>query len=112
MGKYYVAKKDGFVVLNEILDKQQMGIGMRKQDLSLKNKIDETLANMKYISVRDTWTRDMMLAIGTTQNIEVTPDPVFSFNYNAGALVPSEEDLRIRFNLPKQYVLVLSLIHI
>lgn len=52
---------------------------------------------MKYISVRDTWTRDMMLAIGTTQNIEVTPDPVFSFNYNAGALVPSEEDLRIQF---------------
>lgn len=47
VGKYYVAKKDGFVVLNEILDKQQMGIGMRKQDLSLKNKIDETLANMK-----------------------------------------------------------------
>lgn len=73
---------------------------------SLKSKMRETLANMKYISVRDTWTRDMMLAIGTTQNIEVTPDPVFSFNYNAGALVPSEEDLRIRFNLPKQYVLV------
>lgn len=47
VGKYYVAKKGGFVVLNEILDKQQMGIGMRKQDLSLKNKIDETLANMK-----------------------------------------------------------------
>lgn len=44
---------------------------------SLKSKMRETLANMKYISVRDTWTRDMMLAIGTPQNIEVTPDPVF-----------------------------------
>lgn len=73
---------------------------------SLKSKMRETLANMKYISVRDTWTRDMMLAIGMSQNIEVTPDPVFSFNYNAGALVPSEEDIRNRFNLPKHYILV------
>ena len=73
---------------------------------SLKSKMRETLANMRYISVRDTWTHDMMLAIGMQQNIEVTPDPVFSFNNNAGTLVPSEEDIRNRFNLPKQYVLV------
>lgn len=47
VGKYYVAKKDGFTILNEVLDKQQMGIGMRKQDLTLKNKIDQTLSDMK-----------------------------------------------------------------
>lgn len=47
VGKYYIAKKDGFTILNETLDKQQMGIGIRKQDLALKNKINEILANMK-----------------------------------------------------------------
>lgn len=47
VGKYYVAKKDGFTILNEVLDKQQMGIGIRKQDLTLKNKIDQTLSDMK-----------------------------------------------------------------
>ncbi|WP_432205089.1 amino acid ABC transporter substrate-binding protein [Cetobacterium somerae] len=47
VGKYYISKKPNFIVLNDILEKQQMGVGMRKDDVALKNKIDETLANMK-----------------------------------------------------------------
>ncbi|MDX8336618.1 amino acid ABC transporter substrate-binding protein [Candidatus Cetobacterium colombiensis] len=47
VGKYYISKKPDFIVLNDILEKQQMGVGMRKDDVALKNKIDETLANMK-----------------------------------------------------------------
>ncbi|MCQ8212666.1 amino acid ABC transporter substrate-binding protein [Cetobacterium somerae] len=47
IGKYYTSKKGGFIILNEVLDKQQMGVGIRKQDLALKNEIDKTLANMK-----------------------------------------------------------------
>lgn len=73
---------------------------------SLKSRMFETLNNMKYISVRDTWTLDMMKAIGVNQDVKVTPDPVFAFNYNAGHLVPSEDDIRKRFSLPKDYVLV------
>lgn len=73
---------------------------------SLKSRMFKTLNNMKYISVRDTWTLDMMKAIGVNHDIKVTPDPVFAFNYNAGHLVPSEDDIRKRFSLPKDYVLV------
>ena len=73
---------------------------------SLKSRMFETLNNMKYISVRDTWTLNMMKAIGVNQDVKVTPDPVFAFNYNAGHLVPSEDDIRKRFSLPKAYVLV------
>lgn len=73
---------------------------------SLKLRMFETLNNMKYISVRDTWTLNMMKAIGVNQDVKVTPDPVFAFNYNAGHLVPSEDDIRKRFSLPKDYVLV------
>ena len=73
---------------------------------SLKSRMFETLNNMKYISVLDTWTLNMMKAIGVNQDVKVTPDPVFAFNYNAGHLVPSEDDIRKRFSLPKAYVLV------
>lgn len=73
---------------------------------SLKSRMFKTLNNMKYISVRDTWTLNMMKAIGVNQDVKVTPDPVFAFNYNAGHLVPSEDDIRKRFSLPKDYVLV------
>ena len=73
---------------------------------SLKSRMFETLNNMKYISVRDTWTLNMMKAIGVNLDVKVTPDPVFAFNYNAGHLVPSEDDIRKRFSLPKDYVLV------
>lgn len=73
---------------------------------SLKSRMCNTLNNMKYISVRDTWTLNMMKAIGVNYDVKVTPDPVFAFNYNAGHLVPSEDDIRKRFSLPKDYVLV------
>lgn len=73
---------------------------------SLKSRMCNTLNNMKYISVRDTWTLNMMKAIGVNHDVKVTPDPVFAFNYNAGHLVPSEDDIRKRFSLPKDYVLV------
>lgn len=73
---------------------------------ALKSRMFKTLNNMKYISVRDTWTLNMMKAIGVNHDVKVTPDPVFAFNYNAGHLVPSEDDIRKRFSLPKDYVLV------
>lgn len=71
-----------------------------------KSQMLDALSNMKYISVRDSWTKEMMKAIGITREIIVTPDPVFAFNFNAGELIPSEDNIRSRFSLPKHYILV------
>lgn len=77
----------------------------------LSRKMSETLSRMKYISVRDSWTQDMIVSITRGKIIpSVTPDPVFSFNENAGRLVPSEKKLREKYNLPLKYVLI-SLLH-
>ena len=61
----------------------------------LRQKMAKTLTRMKYISVRDTWTQNMVSSITDNQIIpSVTPDPVFAFNLNAGNLVPDENSLR------------------
>lgn len=77
----------------------------------LTREMTEALSRMRYLSVRDSWTRDMVASI-TQGRITppVTPDPVFAFNGNAGFLVPGEESLREKYGLPPKYVLV-SLLH-
>ncbi|MCI1683201.1 MAG: polysaccharide pyruvyl transferase family protein [Bacteroides sp.] len=72
----------------------------------LKQRMKETLSFFKYISVRDSWTKKMMENILNKQIIEITPDPVFAFNYNASNIIPSEKEIRKRFNLPNYYVLI------
>lgn len=64
------------------------------------------LDKMKYISVRDAWTRKMMLKANSALSIEVTPDPVFALNQNLGEKIPREESVRSKFKLPKKYVLI------
>ena len=77
----------------------------------LRQKMAKTLTRMKYISVRDTWTQNMVSSITDNQIIpSVTPDPVFAFNLNAGNLVPDENSLRTKYGLPEKYVLI-SLLH-
>ena len=68
-------------------------------------KMNKTLAKMRYISVRDNWTKDMVKYI-TGKNVDVTPDPVFAFNYNAPELILSKDDVKFKYNLPDKYVLV------
>lgn len=77
----------------------------------LKKEMAEALLKIRYISVRDSWTQNMVSLI-TNRNIipPITPDPVFAFNMNAGHLTPNENDLRKRYNLPQKYVLI-SLLH-
>lgn len=66
----------------------------------------EALRRLSYVSVRDSWTRQMMAsATGGAFAPEVTPDPVFSFNRN----VPPElisGDVIAPFRLPEKYFLV------
>lgn len=72
---------------------------------STKRKMQKSLENFKYISVRDIWTQDMLKCI-TNNTFPVTPDPVFAFNQNAAEIIPSKEDILERFSLPKNYVLL------
>jgi len=69
-------------------------------------EISNQLSYMKYISVRDVWTRDMMLYCNPKLNIELTPDPVFALNNNMSSHIPSEKQIRSKFKLPEKYVLI------
>ena len=75
--------------------------------MTKKEKIlmKQSLQNYSYISVRDEWTKLMVEDIMDVKGIPVTPDPVFSFNQNCYIPMPTEEDIRRKFNLPKRYVL-------
>ena len=61
---------------------------------------------MKYISVRDAWTKDLMHQAAPELQINITPDPVFALNQNLKDKIPTETDIRKRFKLPAHYVLV------
>lgn len=69
-------------------------------------RMSTRLNQMKYISVRDEWTRAMMKIIDNTLKIDLTPDPVFALNQNMQNHIPCEDFIRAKFNLPKHYVLV------
>lgn len=72
----------------------------------LKKEMYLLLSHFRYISVRDNWTKNMFHAIDGRLNVDITPDPVFAFNYNAGHLVPSKEDIVNKYTLPSKYLLV------
>ncbi len=72
-----------------------------------KKKMKTSVMSFKYLSVRDEWTRKMIeyLTDGELEP-EVTPDPVFAFNNNAGHLLPSKKDLLERLSIPEDYFLI------
>lgn len=72
---------------------------------STKRKMLATLSRMRMITVRDTWTRDMVKSI-INREVKITPDPVFAFNQNAGGIVPSKESIIKKYSLPERYVLL------
>lgn len=72
----------------------------------LKKKMNTALSCLKYISVRDTWTKNMINSINESLEISITPDPVFAFNNNVNRFIPTELDIRTRFNLPEHYILI------
>lgn len=73
---------------------------------STLKRMSKQLKLMKYISVRDIWTRDMMCKADSSLDIEITPDPVFALNQNVGSQIPTENEIRSYFSLPVNYVLV------
>lgn len=72
---------------------------------SLRQKMHNSLSKFLYISVRDSWTQNMLHSI-TGNNYTKTPDPVFAFNQNVDDIIPSKEECLQKFNLPENYVLV------
>lgn len=72
----------------------------------LRQAMDAQVRTYSYLSVRDTWTRDMFVHI-TDGTIcpDVTPDPVFAFENNATSLIPSREEILNKFGLPEKYLL-------
>lgn len=75
---------------------------------SMKTKMRDALTCFKYISVRDNWTYKMITEAIGVPDVCITPDPVFAFNQNVGEIINSQRniDMREKYNLPSQYVLV------
>lgn len=72
---------------------------------NIKKDIKDALMGFKQITVRDEWTKKMVKFF--TDNVidpMVTPDPVFSFNYNVTTKNTSES-IRHMYGLPEKYVI-------
>lgn len=73
----------------------------------IKAKMKQSILHFNYISVRDDWTQRMIDYLSDGEVVpDVTPDPVFAFNYNASHLVPSREDTCKKFRLPDDYLIL------
>ncbi|MBO5625948.1 MAG: polysaccharide pyruvyl transferase family protein [Prevotella sp.] len=74
---------------------------------NLRQQMAARVVSYKYLSVRDTWTRQMMehLTSGRLKP-EVTPDPVFALNDNAGEWIPGKDEIIRKYNLPEKYILL------
>lgn len=70
-----------------------------------RQKMKSVLSSFKFVSVRDTWTSNMVKKI-LLRNVPVTPDPVFAFNYNAAELIATKDEILKKYNLPEKYALI------
>ena len=68
-------------------------------------KMHASLSRFSYISVRDTWTADLIEHV-SKRKVHVTPDPVFAFNYNCQDFVNDRQSLLSKYNIPEKYILV------
>ena len=70
-------------------------------------QMHQCIKRYSYCSVRDTWTQEMFKYVTKNEIVpEVTPDPVFAFNINAGGLIPTREEILKKFNLPEKYFVI------
>lgn len=72
-----------------------------------KRKMAEEITSFRFVSVRDDWTQKMFSYLTNGRIIPaITPDPVFAFNENAKALIPTKEELVAKFSIPDSYFLL------
>ncbi len=75
--------------------------------VSTRRKMLQCIRRYSYLSVRDEWTQAMFSFLTKGQYTpEITPDPVFAFNQNAGSLISTQEDTLQKFHLPERYILI------
>lgn len=73
---------------------------------SERKNLRKKLSNFCVISARDEWTQQMVCSITHKKNIEVFPDPVFSFEQNNTIVLPPKQSIIKKFNLPEKYILL------
>lgn len=71
-----------------------------------KNEMKSYLTYFSAITVRDQWTKEMVERITDFKDVQITPDPVFSFNQNVYFQLPSKERLQKKYGLHDDYILV------
>ena len=73
---------------------------------STKRSIRKRLEKFSYISVRDSWTKDMLCILSKGTNLpQITPDPVFAFNQNAENDYLTKDYILEKYRLPENYLL-------
>lgn len=70
-----------------------------------KETMRDALSAYSIISVRDEWTRQMTTHITGRTDVEIYPDPVFSFNQNCHIHIPTKEEIIAKFGLKEDYIL-------
>jgi polysaccharide pyruvyl transferase WcaK-like protein len=71
----------------------------------LRKQMKKSLHKFTSISVRDSWTREMIKYLTEGEIVpQITPDPVFAYNQNIKEQYSKDEILKI-FNLPENYIL-------
>lgn len=72
-----------------------------------KKQMTKAIKSFQFLSVRDDWTQKMISYLTDGKIVpQITPDPVFAFNYNAYDLIPSKEEILNKFSLPDKYFLI------
>ena len=72
-----------------------------------KKKMKQSILKFRYISVRDDWTQMMIKYITDGEVVpDITPDPVFAFNFNASNLVSPKEEILSKYGIPKDYIIL------
>lgn len=74
-------------------------------DSEEKAQMRESMNSFSHITVRDEWTKRMVEEVAGIDEIQITPDPVFSFNQNCKQTIPSKEEILKKFNLQDKYIL-------
>ena len=71
-----------------------------------KRLMKSYMSSFQFISVRDEWTKKMVETITGVANVDVYPDPVFAFNENVSSYIPTEKEIREKFNISGRYMLL------
>lgn len=74
--------------------------------LKVKKDMGNCLRNFSYISARDSYTGTVIRKLIKRKDVQITPDPVFSFNENIEEKYKlNKQEILEKFNLPDKYIL-------